>query len=97
MQQGRESQTAVMVCMARAAAHGASEVPRYSDPTAIALLPDEERRKVEALHSGAKPKNLREGMARAMLERRLQWVIEGAVERHRRAGAVAPRGRLSLE
>jgi hypothetical protein len=41
MTPGRESQTAVMVCMGRAAAHQRTSVARFSDPTALALLPED--------------------------------------------------------
>jgi O-methyltransferase involved in polyketide biosynthesis len=41
MKAGRESQTAVMVCMARAMADGRPDVAGFTDPTALALLPEE--------------------------------------------------------
>ena len=40
MKPGRASQTAVLVCMARAAAHGTTKVASFTDPTALWLLPD---------------------------------------------------------
>jgi methyltransferase (TIGR00027 family) len=52
--------------MGRAIAHGNSDVSRYADPTAITLLPEEARRKVEVIRSGAKPKSRREKFERAM-------------------------------
>ena len=55
MTPGRASQTAVMVCMARAVAHGTS----LFDPTALALLPEPERERVERARAG------REGGLRA--------------------------------
>src|SRR5262245_6848877 len=79
MQPGRESKTAVMVCMARAAAHGVTDVARYSDPTAMALLPETARRRVEELHAGVEPKNFRERMQRAMLQRRANMMVARTV------------------
>jgi methyltransferase (TIGR00027 family) len=55
---GQASQTAVRVCMGRALAHGATSVTKFSDPTAIELLPDEARARVELLRSGASPHGL---------------------------------------
>jgi methyltransferase (TIGR00027 family) len=45
--------------MGRAAAHGLSEVTRFSDPTALALLPDESRAFIEAYRAGKPPSSLR--------------------------------------
>ena len=47
MKPGRESQTAVMVASARAALHGRMAGVDFQDPTALALLPEEARRRVE--------------------------------------------------
>lgn len=58
MKAGRGSQTAVLVCLWRAIAHGATTVTRYSDPTALALLPDDERARAERVRAGA-PKGVR--------------------------------------
>jgi methyltransferase (TIGR00027 family) len=70
MRPGRESQTAVMVCAARAAAHGRTDVPRFDDPVAMRLLPDEARRAVERLRAGTPPADGRERMRHVMLEKR---------------------------
>ena len=59
MKPGRSSRTAVFVCMGRAVAHGMTTESRFSDPTALALLPDDARSLVERLHSGAAPKGIR--------------------------------------
>ena len=59
MRAGQESKTAVLVCMGRAVAHGATGVTRFSDPTAIALLPEGARARVERVRSGALPPGLR--------------------------------------
>ena len=41
------SRTAVQVCQGRAVAHGRLAVGRFEDPTALALLRDDERLRVE--------------------------------------------------
>jgi len=58
MKPGHGSQTAVLVCAARAIAHEAKLVPRFSDPTALELLPDASRALVRA-HREGPPKSLR--------------------------------------
>jgi methyltransferase (TIGR00027 family) len=50
-----ESRTAVLVCAGRAAAHGRTSVPRFSDPTAMVLLPEDMRARVEAYRSAETP------------------------------------------
>jgi methyltransferase (TIGR00027 family) len=45
--------------MGRAIAHGAIAEPRFSDPTALALLPDDARAQVERFRSGDAPKGIR--------------------------------------
>jgi methyltransferase (TIGR00027 family) len=70
MQEGRASQTAVMVCMGRALAHLEGMVPGFSDPTALMLLPGEARAQVERYGAGPPPKTVRERIARRFLERR---------------------------
>jgi methyltransferase (TIGR00027 family) len=52
MRPGQASQTAVMVCVARALAHGRSDVGAFSDPTALSLLPPAERQRVQSIRSG---------------------------------------------
>lgn len=59
MKPGQASKTAVMVCMGRAVADGLSLTPRYSDPTAMAMLSEESQRLVELARSPAKPKNFK--------------------------------------
>jgi methyltransferase (TIGR00027 family) len=70
MQEGQASQTATMVCMARAIAHLEGNVPGFSDPTALALLPDEARARVEQFRSGPPGGTARERMQRRFLEGR---------------------------
>ena len=74
MQEGRASQTAVMVCMGRAIAHLEGTVPGFSDPTALALLPDEARARVERFRSEPAPKDARTRIAHRFLERRAQMM-----------------------
>jgi methyltransferase (TIGR00027 family) len=50
------SQTAVLVCQGRAAAHERVAPGRFADPTAMALLRDDERVPVEQVRAGVAPK-----------------------------------------
>jgi methyltransferase (TIGR00027 family) len=59
MKPGSGSRTAVFVCMGRAVAHGRTTESRFSDPTALALLPDDARARVERFRAGAAPKGIR--------------------------------------
>lgn len=74
MQEGRASQTAVMVCMGRAIAHLEGSVPGFSDPTAMTLLPDEARERVRGFSAEAEAKDPRTRMSHRFLERRSQMV-----------------------
>lgn len=60
MKEGRASQTAEYVCAGRALAHGITAPQRFSDPTALVLLSDESRRRVQSQRAGAAPHGLRE-------------------------------------
>jgi methyltransferase (TIGR00027 family) len=61
MKAGQASRTAVLVCMGRALAHGRSSVARFSDPTALVLLPESVRVEVEHLREQtAEPEDLRQ-------------------------------------
>ena len=60
MKPGQESQTAVWVCMGRAIAHDAPWAVGFRDPTALALLPDAARARVERSRAGAAPRGWRE-------------------------------------
>ena len=51
MKPGRASRTSEFVCMGRAIADGATSVPRFSDPTALVLLPDRGRARVERMRA----------------------------------------------
>ena len=90
MKPGRESQTAVMVAAARAAAHGRTTGVDFDDPTALALLPDDARRRVEEFRAGVVPKDSRGRVARAFLDRRAKMMVARTVaidEAVRAAGA----------
>jgi methyltransferase (TIGR00027 family) len=75
MKPGQGSRTAVMVCMARAAAHGGVGVGKFSDPTALALLPDAERAEVERMRTEPRARGFRARAGRAMLERRSMMMV----------------------
>ena len=67
MQEGQASRTAVVVCMGRAAAHGRTTAARFSDPTALALLPEDARAHVEQQRAGARPRGIRGLFMRAVI------------------------------
>lgn len=75
MKVGQESQTAVMVAAARAAAHGRVDVGSFSDPTALTLLPAQAQRRVEQHRAGTRPKRLGERIQRFMLEGRIKMMV----------------------
>ncbi|MFT3772459.1 MAG: class I SAM-dependent methyltransferase [Minicystis sp.] len=79
MKPGRASRTAEIVCMGRAAAHGRTAVARFSDPTAMTLLSDEARARVERIRTGAPPESLGEGLLRAYLGRHAQVTLARTV------------------
>jgi methyltransferase (TIGR00027 family) len=79
MQPGRASQTAVFVAMGRAAADGKTDVARFSDPTAMTLLPEDARRRVERYLAGPPPKTLKEGWARGSLKARAAMMVARTV------------------
>jgi methyltransferase (TIGR00027 family) len=58
MKPGQASKTAVLVCAARAIADVLRNVPGFSDPTALAFLPDDARAIVTA-HREGPPRNIR--------------------------------------
>jgi methyltransferase (TIGR00027 family) len=79
VKRGYESQTAVMVCAARAAAHDRTDVAAFADPTALALLPADARQHVEQFRSGVPPKNLAERIRYAILEKRSMMMVARTV------------------
>lgn len=80
MKEGQASQTAVLVCMGRAVAHGHTNVARFSDPTAMSLLPEDARARVEAFRAGAPPKTSRERFAHEYLRTRGTMMVARTVE-----------------
>jgi len=79
MRSGRESQTAVMVAMWRAVAHGTTAEPRFSDPTAMTLLPEEARPRVERFRAGTPPRGLRERLGRRYFHYGVQAMVARTV------------------
>lgn len=71
------SRTAVLVCQARAVAHGRLAPDRFADPTASALLDPSERAAVEQARSGVPP----EGWGPRMEYEFLRATAEGLVPR----------------
>ncbi len=65
--------------MARAMAHGTTDVEQFSDPTALVLLPAEARARVELARAGAQPKTRRERVERTFLEKRASMMVARTV------------------
>jgi methyltransferase (TIGR00027 family) len=65
--------------MGRAAADGKTDVARFSDPTAMTLLPEDARRRVERYLAGPPPKTLKEGWARGSLKARAAMMVARTV------------------
>ena len=53
--------------MGRAVAHGRTRVHAFSDPTALSLLPPDDRARVERLRAGTQPSSVRERIERPLL------------------------------
>jgi methyltransferase (TIGR00027 family) len=89
MQPGRASRTAEIVCIARAVADGLvsgrsspadkSSVARFSDPTALALLPEDAQALVEVIRADNPPKRLRARVQRAQHVRRSKMMVARTV------------------
>ncbi|HET9933785.1 MAG TPA: class I SAM-dependent methyltransferase [Polyangiaceae bacterium] len=79
MKPGTESQTAVMVAAARAAAHGRTAVGAFADPTALTLLPADARQRIERQLAGVPPSGLSERMQRRMVEGRVKMMVPRTV------------------
>jgi methyltransferase (TIGR00027 family) len=75
MRAGRGSKTAVLVCMGRALADGERSTAGFSDSTALALLPEEARERVERIRSGVAPKGLRQTVEQRYLERQSKVMV----------------------
>jgi methyltransferase (TIGR00027 family) len=78
MKPGLESQTAVLVCMGRAAAHGATSVAKFQDPTAFALLPERARLRVQRFREGV-PTGFAERLKHAHLARESMLMVARTV------------------
>ncbi|MFT3923175.1 MAG: class I SAM-dependent methyltransferase [Myxococcales bacterium] len=79
MKPGRGSRTAVMVCSWRAVAHATSELKRFSDPTALPLLPPRAAARTRRLIADQGPHTLRERFSRPFLEKRVQMMVARTV------------------
>src|SRR5215218_10327851 len=75
MKTNQASQTAVMVCMGRAVAHDRTGDARFSDPTALWMLPEPERQLVTRFRSGATPRTLVERFRHAHLVRKAPMMV----------------------
>lgn len=74
MREGQASRTAELVCMGRALADVRRQSPRFSDPTARALLSDEARARVDAAARG-EARRLRDKIGAAYLERQATLML----------------------
>ena len=79
MKPGRESRTAVLVCMGRAVAHGMTTESRFADPTALALLPDDARARVERFSADVAPKGMRGRLEHIYLDRQSKVMVARTV------------------
>lgn len=75
MKPGKASQTAVLVCMGRAAAHDMPWANGFADPTAMALLPGSARERVEQYRSGTVPRGARARIANAYIGRQSRVMV----------------------
>ena len=65
--------------MGRAVAHEMTTESRFSDPTALALLPDETRARVERFRAGAAPKGIRAHFEHNYLDRQSKIMVARTV------------------
>ncbi|MGA3121937.1 MAG: class I SAM-dependent methyltransferase [Polyangiaceae bacterium] len=80
MRPGQPSETAVRVCMGRAVAHGVTRIAKLSDPTALALLPDDARARVERVRSATAPRGFRARYERGLLRGLSNMMVARTVE-----------------
>jgi methyltransferase (TIGR00027 family) len=76
----QSSQTAVMVCMARAVAHDRNGSTTFSDPTALGMLAEPERQVVDRIRAGEAPQSLVERFRRAHLAREAPMMVARTLE-----------------
>ncbi|MEZ4229151.1 MAG: class I SAM-dependent methyltransferase [Polyangiaceae bacterium] len=69
MKTGQASRTAVMVCQGRAYSHETGACPRFSDPTALGLLPEDAAEDVRAAVEKRPVRGVRRGFTRTHLIR----------------------------
>lgn len=69
------SRTASIVCMARALAHGMKGAGRFRDPTALRLLGESERQRVERLRAGVQPRGLVARLQHVHLSREASMIV----------------------
>ena len=79
MKAGIASETAALVCMGRAIAHGRTTAAGFSDPTALALLSAEQQAEVERIRQGPRPKNWRARFRYEHLARESQMMVARTV------------------
>jgi methyltransferase (TIGR00027 family) len=79
MKSGQESQTAIMVCMARAVAHERIPTVPFSDPTALVLLPEEARARVERFLAD-RAQRRRPTFRDVIMEKRSRMMVARTVE-----------------
>ena len=79
MEPGRASQTAVMVCSGRAIGHVRAPTSRFSDPTALPLLPENVRRDIGRWLAGEEPKGLRGWFVNAFMRRQSMLMVARTV------------------
>ncbi|GAA4590757.1 methyltransferase (TIGR00027 family) [Actinoplanes octamycinicus] len=79
MPEYRASQTAVLVCQGRAAAHGRLAPGRFADPTAMALLRANERALVELVRAERQPADWNERVGFEMVTRCAEMMVPRTV------------------
>jgi len=79
MKAGTASETAAVVCMGRAIAHGRTRVTAFSDPTAMVLLSEEQRAEVERIRLGPRPASWRERFRYEHLTKESQMMVARTV------------------
>lgn len=80
MKRDQSSRTAVMVCMARAAAHERSGETHFTDSIAFEMLAETERQLVNRLRAGEPPRSLVERFRHAHLAREAPMMVARTLE-----------------
>jgi methyltransferase (TIGR00027 family) len=79
VKEGTASETAAIVCMGRAIAHGRTSVAAFSDPTALALLSEKQQAEVEQIRDGSRPRGWRARFRHEHLTRESRMMIARTV------------------